>query len=246
VSVATWISAHTFVALVAVVVGGCGHDAGAPALTTSGTTSSAAASSGNSTSTAVAPAQPVPAAIEAQLRGYFSPEAFWDQAFSRATSSDCVLQGADSLDSAHAWRLPGGGLVCSWGPLPNDSWGGRVMTFSVFFDPRVDAQTAAYAVTSLLPADIKQAGSFNADNADGSKYPNGSCVDLVYSSDALAAVISDVNPGWTGTRNKVDFSLYSGNTGSDGADKPYQPDSVHLALVGLGTDGMGIDKPIHC
>jgi hypothetical protein len=170
-----------------------------------------------------------------------------EKTFSAATSSDCVLQGANTLDSSHAWRLPGGGLVCSWGPLHNDSWGGRVMTFSVFFDPHVDAQTAVAAVTSILPTDIQQAGSFNGVNRDDSKYPQGSCVDLAYSSDALAAVINDVNPGWTGTRNKVGFSLYSGNTNSsDRADKPYQPDSVHLALVGLGNDGMGIDKQILC
>lgn len=132
------------------------------------------------------------------------------------------------------------------GPASQRCLGWPSHDLQCFFDPHVDAQTAADAVTSLLPSDVEQAGSFNGDNADGSRYPNGSCANLVYSSDALAAVISDVNPGWTGTRNMVHFSLYSGNTtSSDGADKPYQPDSVHLALVGLGS-GEIIGKPINC
>jgi hypothetical protein len=91
-SIAKRIGALTFVALAAVVVGGCGHDAAPSALTTSATTSAAAASSGASTSTAPAPQpQPVPAATEAALRGYFSPLAFWNQTFPAATSQDCVL-----------------------------------------------------------------------------------------------------------------------------------------------------------
>jgi hypothetical protein len=194
------------------------------------------------------PPQPVPSTTEAALRGYFSPLSFWEQTFSAATSQDCVLQGAQTFDSQHAWRLPSGGVVCAWGPSAyNDSWGGRLMTFSVYFDPHVDAQTVVRAVTNLLPTDIQQAGSFDGVNNDGSKYPLGSCVELVYSSNALGDAVSCINPTWTGDRNKVNFELYSGNTSSsDGADTPYKPHSIHLALVGIGGENRGLDGVIHC
>jgi hypothetical protein len=121
------------------------------------------------------------------------------------------------------------------------------MTFSVYFDPHVDAQTAVRAVTNLLPTDIQQAGSFDGVNNDGSKYPLGSCVELVYSSNALGDAVSRSNPTWTGDRNKVNFELYSGNTSSsDGADTPYKPHSIHLALVGIGGENRGLDGVIHC
>jgi hypothetical protein len=214
------------------------------------TAPSAPASSAAATSTASQPMppQPVPSTTEAALRGYFSPLSFWEQTFSAATSQDCVLQGAQTFDSQHAWRLPSGGLVCAWGPSAyNDSWGGRLMTFSVYFDPHVDAQTAVRAVTNLLPTDIQQASSFDGVSNDGSKYPLGSCVELVYSSNALGDAVSRTNPTWTGDRNKVNFELYSGNTSSsDGADTPYKPHSIHLALVGIGGENRGLDGVIHC
>lgn len=239
------IGAVTSIVLLAVATGACDGNGGA-ASPSVGTTSSASAVAATSTAPAPPP-QPVPPTIEAQLRGYFSPTSFWDHNFTPATSSDCVLQGANSLDSSHAWRLPGGGLVCSWGPLPNDSWGGRVMTFKVFFDPHVNAQTAVAAVTSILPADSQQAGSFDGANGDDSKYPKGSCVALDYSSSALGDAVTKVSPTWTGDRDKVNFDLYSGNaSGSDGADKPYDPESIHLALVGIGGTFKRVDGVIHC
>jgi hypothetical protein len=193
------------------------------------------------------PPQPVSPATEAALRGYFSPLSFWDQKFSTASSQDCVLQGAQTFNSKHAWRLPRGGLVCATGPLYNDPWGGRLMTFSVFFDPHVNAQTAVTAVTNILPADSEQAGSFNGVNGDDSKHPDGSCVMLDYSSNVLGDAVAKVNPTWTGDRNRVNFDLYSGNaSGPDGADKPYDPDSIHLALVGISGTFKGLDGLYHC
>jgi len=184
--------------------------------------------------------QPVPSATEAALRGYFSPVGFWNQNFAAATSAECAAAGANSLNSTHAWRLPGGELGCSWGPLYNDPWGGRIEGVELYFDPRVDAQAALAAVTRILPADSQQLSSIAGVNSDDSKYPDGSCQELIYTSGTLAAAVGQTNPDWTGARNKVSVVLYSGNaTGSDGSDVPFQPGSVHLAALMLGDNPPG-------
>jgi len=254
-SIAKRIGAFTSVVLLAAGAGACAHNAGSSAqsseVSKSTTPPTTSAGSAGATSTAVprTPPQPLPPETEAVLRGYFSPLSFWDQTFPAATSQDCVLQGAETFDSQHAWRLPGGGLVCAVGPSRyNDSWGGRIMTFHVYFQPNVDAQTAVRAVTNLLPNDIQQAGSFNGVNNDVAKNREGSCVELVYASNALGDAVRQVSPTWTGDLNKVNFVLYSGNMSADagGADKPYQPDSIHLADVGIGGELRSPDGVIYC
>jgi hypothetical protein len=122
------------------------------------------------------------------------------------------------------------------------------MTFHVYFQPSVGAQSAARVVTNLLPTDIQQAGSFNGVNNDAAKYREGSCVELVYSSNALSDAVRQVSPTWTGDLNKVNFVLYCGNMSTDagGADKPYQPDSIHLADVGIGGELRSPDGVIYC
>lgn len=209
------------------------------------TSTSPAAATDLSTTPVPPPAQPSPASVDG-MRGYFSPLPFWDQTFTVATSADCTSEGADDVDAKHAWRLPGTGLACSQGPFQyNDSWGGRVESVWLYFDPNTDAQAAIATVASILPADSQQVGSFDGVNADDSKYHDGSCKELIYASDALAAAVSQVNPQWKADPHKVSITLYSGNA-TDGADRPYQPGSVHLALIGLGAENRGLDGVVHC
>ena len=60
-------------------------------------------------------------------------------------------------------------------------------------------------------------------------------------SDALAATVNQVNPQWMADKHKMSVTLYSANTtGSDGADRPYAPGSVHLVLMSLGGENRGL------
>jgi hypothetical protein len=147
-----------------------------------GNATSAASVTNTSSSDVPASAQPLSPAVDKDRRGYLSLVAFWNQNFTAATSADCTGEGADSLYSQHEWRLPGGGLVCSWGPLYNDAWGGRIESFQLYFDPHVDAQTAPAAAASILPADTQQVDSREAVNRSDTKYPDGSCQLVTYAS----------------------------------------------------------------
>ena len=119
------------------------------------------------------------------------------------------------------------------------------MSVDLFFDPHVDAHKAIATVESILPPDSQQVGSFRGVNNDDSKYPDGSCTQLVYASNALAAAVSKVNPQWTGDPHKMWVTLYSGNA-PDGADRSFDPGSVHLVLMSLGGETRGLDGVVHC
>jgi hypothetical protein len=180
-------------------------------------------------------AQPLQAALEAGLRGLFSPESFWDQTFTAATSVDCTAQGEESMWAQRVWRLPGGGLACTAGNQ-TPQWG-RIIIVKLYFDPHVDTKTALAAVTSILPADSQQVMSKEGVNRDDSKYRDGSCQLLAYSSDTLAAAVRQVRPKWPEDPHLVSVELYTGNQTNDGADRPYHPDSVHLADLRVGSPG---------
>jgi Protein of unknown function (DUF2511) len=180
--------------------------------------------------------QPLPPAHEATLRGFLSKAPFWDQTYGPAAAADCTSQGFDGMTPIRAWRLPGEALVCAGNP-DFGAWDGRVVNVSLYFDPPVDAQTALQGIAHVLPTDSQVATSTDGHNPSWSKIPDGTCEDVIFTSDALAAAESQVLPTWTGDPHKVSVTLYSGNETSDGSDQTYPSGSVHSALVGLYSGG---------
>jgi hypothetical protein len=185
---------------------------------------------------------------EAPVRGLYSPPEFWDRTFTVASPADCAAAGErytyGNLTTNRAWRLPRGALTCAV-----DADGGPLLSFDVFFDPPVDAPTALAVVSNLLPADAQQLMSHDLTNG-GSKYPKysqGSCHEVIFSSDSLRAAITEgPQSANIDQQDKVSVTLYSGNElGQDGADQPYQPDSIHLADVVQG-DGTAGDLGVSC
>lgn len=220
---------------VTLVIAACDQEAGTSSQSGKNTESSSVVALPGASSTQPSPPQPVPPATEAALRGYFSLRTSWDQKYPSASKQDCVLEGASNIEAGQNWRLPDNSLVCAWAAFANDSWAGRLEGFMVFIDPPVGAQTAVRTITNLLPTDFQQAGSFNGVNREDSKFPGGSCVELIYSSNALGDAVKHVDASWGPDADKVSVTFYSGNeTQYDEADKPYDPDSIHVASATLG------------
>jgi hypothetical protein len=92
--------------------------------------------------------------------------------------------------------------MCSRSPL-QPRLRGRIVGVNWYFDPPVDAQTALAAVASTLPADIQQLRSVEGVNADYSKYHDGSCQQVIYASNALAAAVRQASPQWTADPHEV-------------------------------------------
>lgn len=183
-----------------------------------------------------------PDASQTGTRGMLSSTTFWDQTFKTATSADCVGQGEEIVESQRAWRLPSGALACTMDPS-GAPWGGRITGVDLFFDPHVNADTALEAVAGIMPTDTQQVRSNIGSNRDDSKYKNGSCQQVLYGSNIIAAAVSHADPQWTGDPHLVLVTLYTGNvSGSDGSDRRYEPASVHLALISIASS----DKVLPC
>jgi hypothetical protein len=105
---------------------------------------------------------------------------------------------------------------------------------NLYFDPHANADAALRTVADIMPTDTQQVRSIIGSNADHSKYQDGSCQQVLYSSNIIAAAVSQANPKWTGDPHLVEVTLYTGNaTSSDGSDQRYEPASVHLALISI-------------
>ena len=184
------------------------------------------------TSVITLPPSDPPAPVE-EMRGMLSPSTFWDQTFDAATSSDCSMEGADIIEAQRAWRLSSGALACTMDPS-GPAWNGHVTGVNLYFDPKVNADNALAAVASILPPDAQQIQSVIAENNVNSKYSNGSCQYVLYSSDLLAAAVRQVSPSWTGDPHLIAASLYTDNAdSSDGSNRQYTPGAVHLGLVSI-------------
>jgi hypothetical protein len=122
-----------------------------------------------------------------------------------------------------------------------------VENFYLYFDPKVTAKVALSTIEGLLPTDARQTASYKGVNPDYSKIGTGECQQVIYTSQQLGVVVRDVNPKWPEDPDNVSVTLYSGNiSDSDGSEKPYDGDSVHIALVMLGTENRGTDGIVHC
>jgi hypothetical protein len=177
----------------------------------------------------------------ARARPLFAP-GFWDRTFTLASPAGCTAGGNrytyENLTTNRAWHLPRGALACAV-----DADGGPLLSFDVFFDPTVDSPTALAVVSDLLPADAQQLISHELTNGGSKypKYPQGSCHEVIFSSDELeAAIANGPQTANIDQQDKVSVTLYSGNElGQDGADQPYQPESIHLASVVQGDGSAG-------
>lgn len=189
-------------------------------------------------STTEASAQPLPSALDTPLRGFMSKPQYWDQAFGAAIAEECAAAGYDGMTPVRAWRLTGGALACAGNP-DIGAWDGRVVNLSVYFDPPVDERAALRELAAIYPADNQVTDIHIGHNSaiTPPKYPDGSCEDSQFTSDALGAATSGVLASWTGNPRKSDVTLYSGNvTAADGSDAPFQSDTVRQALIGLGSN----------
>lgn len=119
-------------------------------------------------------------------------------------------------------------------------WGDRVINATLYFDLHVDAKTATAVAASLLPSDAVQAGSVEQHNLNWSKYSDGSCQFIAFTSNALAEAVRKAVPDWNGGRNRADVKLFTGNVFiPDGADQPYRSEAVHAATIGISGDSDG-------
>jgi hypothetical protein len=175
------------------------------------------------------PSQPAPTGPPSP-RGLLSTEAEWDHLYGSATVAECVAQGfVGNIGADRAWRLPGGGLACVSDPSVG-VWGDRVINATLYFDLHVDSKTATAVAASLLPSDAVQAGSVEQHNLNWSKYSDGSCQFIAFTSDALAEAVRKAVPDWNGGRNRADVKLFTGNVFiPDGADQPYRSEAVSVA-----------------
>lgn len=197
--------------------------------------------SGSTASVATSP-------VDGVLRGFYSPLTYWDRSFTVTNPAECIaqgIQGADDLGSPlndatapnRAWRLPSGALACV---SSRDNSPVRVIDLT--FDPSVDSRTALAAVTSILPVDTLQIASYDGVKArpfDGTepRYPNGSCKEIVYTSESLATEVTTTDPQVASQDDphRVNVWLFSGNASyKDGSDRPFDSNSVHLASLVYG------------
>jgi hypothetical protein len=143
--------------------------------------------------------------------------------------------------------LPDGVLACS----RFETSSGRIDDVDLYFEPAVDAQAAAAAAFRVLPTDSTHVGSVPGVNWPAplsGPEATGSCQVERYTSDTLAAArIADVVPSfqWPAPPEQFTVVLFSGMSHPDTADRPFDPESVHVASITMAvgdrttTEGVG-------
>jgi len=199
-----------------------------------------------------APPPPVTAVpfTESDLRGFYTPVAFWDKTFTAAPLAECAAQGAEVPTSdpqaiapvAHAWRLPGGTLACA--PEPNIDAAGHLGNVDLYFpDPGVNIHVALEDVVSILPADADDLGIVKT-GGPGRPHQSIGCHIEQYSSDTLSAAINRYDPKGAALQDshKVTVMLYTGRPDAEGNYPPFNQASVHeVAIIAGDADGFDVD-----
>jgi hypothetical protein len=203
------------------------------------------ADNATSTSTTAAP-MPVPAAGE--LRGYFAPRAFWDDTYPAAQPADCAARAGRGIDYTRGWQLPGGVLACA----RFETSSGRIDDVDLYFDPAVDAQAATAAAFNVLPTDSTHVGSVPGVNWPAplsGPEATGSCHVERYTSEALAAArTAAVVPSfqWPAPPEQFTVVLFSGMSFPDTADRPFDPESVHVASITMAVGDRTTTEGVAC
>ena len=181
------------------------------------------------------------------LGGLLQQVSWWDARYPTVQPARCTAAGESvPIGTAHAWQLSSGAIAC-FDDLGSSLWRHHVIGVDLFFPTPVSQQRAIAAGTGVLPPDAVRAATFDGVNPDYSKIPNGSCREILYKSNTLRTRLVAVNPTWKDDPSKATIDLYSGNaTTENGADKPYDSNHVHLALVGIGSENRGADGIVHC
>jgi len=210
------------------------------------TTVGCATSSPTATQTSTPVAAPVPVAGE--LRGYFAPRAFWDHAFAAAQPADCAARASRGNTYTRAWQLPDGVLACA----RFETSSGRIDDVDLYFDPAVDAKAAAAAAFNVLPTDSTHVGSVPGVNWPAplsGPEATGSCQVERYTSEALAAArTADVPPSfqWPAPPEQFTVVLFSGMSHPDTADRPFDPESVHVASITMAVGDRTTTAGVGC
>ena len=182
------------------------------------------------------------------LGGLLQQVSWWDARYPSVQWARCTAAGESApIGTSHAWQWTRGAravaCVDDFGPF----WRHHVINVDLFFRTPVPEQHAIAAGTAVLPPDAVRAATFDGVNADYSKIPDGSCRQILYKSSTLRTRVAAVSPTWKDDPSKATIDLYSGNaTTANGAEKPYDSNHVHLAMVGIGSENRGADGIVHC
>jgi hypothetical protein len=178
------------------------------------------------------------------LGGLMQQVSWWDARYPRSTPGQCTAAGETApIGTEYAWRFSSNAIACFdiFGPV----WRNHVINVDLFFARPVSEQRATTVATAVLPPDAVRGHTFDGVNPDYSTIHNGSCRQTVYTSNTLRTRVSAIDSKWTDP-SKATIDLYSGNATTNGAEKPYVPSHVHLAMVGIGTENRGADGKVHC
>ncbi|MGY1665910.1 hypothetical protein [Geodermatophilus sp. SYSU D00696] len=175
------------------------------------------------------------AAEQDGTRGLMSSADRLDATLTAGAVTDCAAATGQPTGEPHAYRLPGGELLC--GDFITDGpWDPHFVGLSVVFPQPVSTDQALAVVTSLLPPDARPGTTREGTNASYAAV-SGSCLSVLWTSTTIGDSVDRVNPSW-GNDPEVTAVLYSDRQTSDGSSSVFDG-TVRLATVGVGGHNVG-------
>ena len=174
-------------------------------------------------------------AEEDSTRGLMSSTGRLDATLTAGSVADCAAATGQPMGEPHAYRLPGGALLCG-DFIPDGPWDPHFVQLDVVFPQPVPAEQALAVVTSLLPPDARPGTTREGTNASYAAV-SGSCLSVLWTSTTIGDTVERVSPTW-GNDPEVTAVLYSDRQTSDGSGSVFDG-TVRLAAVGVGGHNVG-------